>query len=110
MSEDRILKALQALREADEEREASPELEARLVQAFRWRRQRVWRWAGVGIAAGVVGLALVAQMHRPAERRLAVATPAPSPAPILLDGPRVEAPPAAVKPRPVLRKPRTQLR
>ncbi len=75
--EDRIQKALQlALREADEEREASPELEARLTQAFRWRKQRVWRWAGAGIAAGIVGLAgLLVQMERPAERRLTVAPP-----------------------------------
>jgi hypothetical protein len=111
MSEDRVLEALRALREADEEREASPELEARLAQAFRWRKQRVWRWAGVGIAAGIVGLVLLAQMNRPSGRQITVASPAiPAPAPREVTEPSVEAPPAAAKPRVVVRKPRPQLR
>ena len=59
-------------------REASPELEVRLTRAFRRRKQRAWRWAGIGIAAGIVGLVgLLAQSHRPAQRRITgVAPPA----------------------------------
>jgi hypothetical protein len=112
MSEDRILEALQALREADEEREASPELEARLMQAFRWRKQRVWRWAGVGIAAAIVGLAVLAQTNRPVERRLTEVVPAPAPAPRVVSPPAamVGRPLEAVKPRPVRRKVQPQLR
>jgi hypothetical protein len=112
MSEDRILEALQALREADEEREASPELEARLMRAFRWRKQRVWRWAGIGIAAGIVGLAVLAQMHRPAERRLTMAPPVAAPASMVVPPPAANvAPPSeSAKPRPVRRKVQPQLR
>jgi hypothetical protein len=112
MSEDRVLddriqKALRALREADEEREASPELEARLTQAFRWRRQRVWRWAGLGIAAGIVGLVGLSVTHRPAthELDLAPSVPIASPAP-----PSVVVTPTPAKPRLAPRKPRPQLR
>jgi hypothetical protein len=109
--EDRIQKALQALREADEEREASRELEARLVQAFRWRKRRVWRWAGIGTAAGIVGLAVLAQMNRPAQRRLTEVAPAvTAPAPRVVAGASIEAPSEPPKPRLATRKPRPQLR
>src|SRR5580704_11824727 len=111
MSEDRTLKALQALREADEEREASPELEARLMQAFRWRKQRVWRWAGVGIAAGIVGLALLGQMNRPVEPRLTeVAPEVTAPAPKAVAERSFKAPSEPLKPRVARRKPSPQLR
>jgi len=117
MSEDRILpdrvqEALRALREADEEREASPELEARLMQSFRWRKQRVWRWAGIGIAAGIVGLAVLAQMHRPVERGLTEAAPAVPAARSMEPAapPSVVVSPAPAQPRPVRRKQQPQLR
>jgi hypothetical protein len=110
MSDERVLAALQALREADEEREASPELEARLMQAFRWRRQRVWRWAGVGIAAGIVGLVGLPAAHRPGQRELGAAAAVRAPASAVVTGPSVKAPEEPPKPRPVLRKARPQLR
>src|SRR5580704_17971345 len=105
--EDRIQRALRALREADEEREASPELEARLMQAFRWRKQRVWRWAGVGIAAGIVGLVGLSVTHLPAQHELEIAPPVTlaSPAP-----PSVVVTPTPAKPLVARRKPSPQLR
>ncbi len=85
MSEDRVLEALRALRDADAQREmAGPELEARLRQALRRRKWWAWRRAAVGIAAGVVGLgvglaALWSGVNRPAERLTIAAAPLPAP-------------------------------
>lgn len=110
MSEDRVLNALRALREADAEQEASPELEARLVQAFR-RRARVKRARAVvgicaGMAAGLAAVALGLAAWRitriQPEKMLVVAPAAPAPPSIV-----AAAPP---KPRPVRRKPAPQMR
>ncbi len=57
MSEDRILEALNALKEADEAREANPFVEARLLDAFRKHRSRNVRrrvTAGVAVVAAAV--------------------------------------------------------
>lgn len=118
MSEDRVLSALRALREADAEREASPELEARLVQAFRRRKQRVWRWASVGIAAGIVGLAALLAVERlmetpqQAQRQVTVAplVQAPPASTVVAEPPSMVVSPAPAKPRPVRRKPSLPLR
>ncbi len=55
MSEDRVLQALKALAESDREKEASPEVEARLLREFGTRRGgRRLRWAvPAAFAAGV---------------------------------------------------------
>jgi hypothetical protein len=65
MSEDRILEALNALKEADEAREANPFVEARLLDAFRKHRSRNVRrrvTAGVAVVAAAV---LVGVIERP---------------------------------------------
>jgi hypothetical protein len=109
MSEDRVLDALRALREADAERGATPELEARLVQGFRRRKRRGWTWAAVGIAAGLAGLAAVlVEFERPAPRLATVAPPAP--APIVASAPPVTVAAAPSKPRPMPRKQAIPLR
>lgn len=60
MREDYVLQALRALAENDREREAPPEVEARLLGAFHVRRIRRGRlWAAIGaIAAALVITAL----------------------------------------------------
>ncbi len=71
MSDERILLALRALAESDREKEASPELEARLLRAFEHkRRQRSWRvaavWASAGAAAAAaIVIGIVVANHRP---------------------------------------------
>ena len=97
MSEDRVLDALRALRDADAvERFAGPELEARLVQAFRRRKRRVWKWAAVGIAAGLA--ALVGVVKQPEQTTLTLAPPAPPPPSIVAAAP---SKPQPVRPKPV---------
>jgi hypothetical protein len=106
MSEDRVLMALKALREADADREASPELEARMMRAFRRRRQRVWRWTAVGIAAGltVAALGLSAwRITRTRAEQITVAMPS-NPAPAATVPPVGAAITAPAKPRPARRR------
>jgi hypothetical protein len=50
MNEETIVVALRALAESDRDREASPEVETRLRQAFR-RRLAAWRWRRAAVAA-----------------------------------------------------------
>jgi hypothetical protein len=107
MSEERVLNALKALRDADVEWQAGPELEARLVQAFRRRRRRVWRRVAVAIAAGFVVVALGLMAWRVTQmqpERMVVLTP-PAPAP-----PAIAAAAEPPKPRPVRRSSAPQLR
>lgn len=61
MSEERVVEVLKALRDADRECEAGPEVEAQLVLALRRRRAaRMWTRAGaVAIAAGVGAIMLL---------------------------------------------------
>ena len=61
MSKERIVAALRALAEADRERGASPEVEARVMRAFRkrrarrlWRRPLVWSTAAAMAVVAVV--------------------------------------------------------
>jgi hypothetical protein len=107
MSEERVLSALEALRDADADRQAGPELEARLVQAFRRRRRRVWRRLAVGIAAGLVaatmGLAAWRATQIQPERMVVLTPPAPVPPAIAVTA----APP---EPRPLRPSPAPQLR
>lgn len=66
MSEQEILAALRALAESDREKEASPEVEARLRQAFRQRRgsKRTLRRIAVWGFAAAAGAALVFTNYR----------------------------------------------
>jgi hypothetical protein len=64
MSEDRVLEALKALREADRECEAGPQVEVRLMQAVRRRRVRhLWIGAGAAVAAMAAAAAVVILLH-----------------------------------------------
>jgi hypothetical protein len=83
MSEDRVLNALRALRDADAEREASPELEARLMHDFRRKTSRSRTRSAFAIAAGlaVVGLGFAAwRITRMHPETMTIATP-PVPVP-----------------------------
>jgi hypothetical protein len=78
MSEDRIIDALKALREADDGREAGAEVEARLMDAFRKHRTRhlrmsVMAWTAAAAAAAV----LFATVDRATVDRVTVDRPQP---------------------------------
>jgi hypothetical protein len=59
MKEDYVLQALRALAENDREREASPEVETRLLGAFHSRRRSGWRWAAIAATAAALVIALL---------------------------------------------------
>ncbi len=91
MSEDRILDALKALREADDGLEAGSGVEARVLEAFRKHRaRRVWNsvmaWTAAAAAAGL--MFAVADRPRPIVLRPAepavVAIPEPAPQPAVV--------------------------
>jgi hypothetical protein len=96
MSEDRIegriKDALKALREADDGQEAGPEVEARLMAAFRKHRARhVWKRAAAAVtmltAAAAVILAIVMQPRPTAVRPVepvVIVTPQPEPRPAVI--------------------------
>src|SRR5436853_637267 len=104
MSEDRIVEALQALAERDGDREASPEVEARLRQAFQrrlavrrlrrslWTRAGLWATAAAAVVAGIVIFS--GGRHRP-EPAPAVARTLPS---VQQAPPPAEAAPVITKP------------
>jgi hypothetical protein len=79
MSGEKILEALRALGESDREKGAPPEVEARLLLAFRRnRRERVLRRAGVwAVAAAAVVVMVVAYARRPRVEPARVAVVAP---------------------------------
>jgi hypothetical protein len=100
MSEDRILKALNALKEADDGLEASAGVEARLMDEF--RKQRAKRLRN-GVSAGVAMLAAAAMVVTVAVRPKHVVSHAPEPASAVVT--RDAQPPAGVTPAtPVPRK------
>jgi hypothetical protein len=73
MSEDRVVKALQALSEHDALREASPEVEARLRAQFQsrrrrhaWRQAAVWGSVAAAAAAAIVMFVVVTNRRPPA--------------------------------------------
>jgi hypothetical protein len=86
MSEERVLAALRALKEADEERDPPPLLEARALAAYRRKRsQRIWKHAAawtVAAAAASVALAVLVprNAHRPGVVRSAPSGSAAAPA------------------------------
>jgi hypothetical protein len=60
MKEDYVLQALKSLAENDQEREAPPQVEARLLAAFQSRRvHHGWRWGIAALAAGLIVGALL---------------------------------------------------
>jgi hypothetical protein len=65
MSEDRILKALNALKEADDGLEASPGVEARLMDAFRKHRSQSTRRRVTGGIAMLAAAVLFGIIERP---------------------------------------------
>jgi hypothetical protein len=86
--EDQVLQALAALAENDRETEAPPEVEARLLGAFRSRRRSGRRWLAISaLAAGLV-IALMLwpnRMHRSAVsavRPVSLVTETARPAPV----------------------------
>jgi hypothetical protein len=102
MSEERVVEALRALRDADRDVEAGPEVEVRLMRAVVARRRagRVWIGAGAAAIAAAAGFVM---LH---PRRTEPIPQAPPPV-IAVAAP---SPPAVVeavlpKPRPARRKP-----
>jgi hypothetical protein len=95
MSEERVLAALRALKEADEERDAPPELEARALAAYRRKRsQRIWKHAAAwAVAAAAASVALAVLVPRNAHR------PIVPPPPGSAAGPAVALAPPQVPPR-----------
>jgi hypothetical protein len=71
MSEDDVIEALEALRDADQSREAAPHVEAHLLEQFRRRRARrlrarLWISASVSAAAAAaIVMAVTMYAHRP---------------------------------------------
>ncbi|HEY4364803.1 MAG TPA: hypothetical protein VGN17_27805 [Bryobacteraceae bacterium] len=109
MSEDRVVEALRALRDADAHVEASPELEVRLMRAARSRRRRAPRiWIGGGLVATLAAsAALVLLLHA----RRAEPMPVKSASPVIAAAPAPPPPEIAPvvskpKPKPVRRQPR----
>ncbi len=105
MSEDRILEALNALREADDGQEAGPRVEARLRAAFRKHRARhVWKHAMAWAAAAAAAVLMFAIADRPRSVVLrrsepaVIATPEAEPQPALT--PATPTPRRAVPRRP----------
>jgi hypothetical protein len=101
MSEDRILKALNALKEADDGLEASPAVEAQLMDAFRKQRSQRFRNR---LSAGMAMLAVAAMAVTVAVRPRQVVSHAPEPASAVVRPdvqPRAEVTPATPVPRPV---------
>ncbi len=104
MSEDRILKALNALKEADDGLEASPAVEAQLMDAFRKQRSQRLRNR---LSAGVAMLAVAAMAVTVAVRPRHVVSQAPERAWAVERPPaqtQAEVAPATPVPRPVPRK------
>ena len=100
MREDYVLQALRALAENDREKEAPPEVEARLLNVFHSRPRSGRRWAAVAVlAAGLVIALLLWPNHAP--------KPAVSAAPAVLPVPESARPFREAEPTPkVVRAPR----
>ncbi|SRR5712691_6848075 len=99
MSEERIVAALRALAESSGDMEASPEVEARLLQAFRRRLSaRRWKRAAVlatAAAAAVAGIVIFSGGRQRQEPPPVVAAIEPS---VREAPPPVEADPVVAKP------------
>jgi hypothetical protein len=110
MSEGDVIEALEALRDADQSREAAPHVEAHLLEQYRGRRaRRLWmRASASAAAAAVIVMAVAMYAHRPqraSEPPAVSITPTVVPAAPLADpAARLPQPkPARPKPVPVRR-------
>jgi hypothetical protein len=96
MSDEKIVQALRALAESDRDREASPEVETRLRQAFRRRlAARRWRRAAIGATAAAAVVAGIVFFG--GERKSPVSAPSVS-AQVRQTAPVVESDPAVSRP------------
>jgi hypothetical protein len=115
MQDEKVLAALRVLTDADRDRQAPPEVETRLRQAFRQRQQappKFWttwrRWVMTPAIAAAAVLAVVVasewRARKPEPVRMTVSTPAPATIhETLREAPAVAA---AVTPKPARRTPR----
>lgn len=93
MREDYVIQALRALAENDREREAPPEVEARLIGVFHSRKRYGRRWAAIAaLAAGLVIALLLWPNHK--------SNPAVSAAPAALPVPELVLPMREAEPTP----------
>ncbi len=99
-SEQDILAALRALAESDREKEAPPEVETRLRQAFRrkqarkqarktWKRSAVWGLAAAAGVAAVIASYPSRPRPEPVRTQAAVQQPAAVPQPIATPAPEI---------------------
>ena len=100
VKEDYVLQALRALAEHDREREAPPEVEARLLGEFRSRRRSGRHWAVIAAIAASLVITALWWTNR-------VPQPAVSAGPPVLHMPETAGPVAEAEPTPkVVRAPR----
>jgi hypothetical protein len=75
VKEDYVLQALGALAENDHEREAPPEVEARLLRAFHARRRFGRRWAAIAVTAAALLIAALWWTNRAPQPAVSAAPP-----------------------------------
>lgn len=75
MREDYVLQALRALAENDRERDAPPEVEARLLGAFRLRRRSGRRWAAILATAAALAIAALWWTNRAPQPAVSAVSP-----------------------------------
>jgi hypothetical protein len=75
LKEDQVLQALRALAENDGEREAPPEVEARLLGAFRARRRSGRSWAVIAAAAAALVIAALWWTNRAPQQAVSAVQP-----------------------------------
>jgi|KBSMisStaDraftv2_1062788.scaffolds.fasta_scaffold19159_5 hypothetical protein len=75
LKEDQVLQALRALAENDGEREAPPEVEARLLGAFRARRRSGRSWAVIAAAAAALVIAALWWTNRAPQQAVSAVHP-----------------------------------
>jgi hypothetical protein len=105
MSEDDVIEALQALRDADQSREAAPHVEAHLLEQYRrLRARRLWMRVSASAAAAAAAIVMAVMMyaHRPQrapEPPAVLITPTVVPT-VVHAAPPAKADPAVHPPRP----------
>ncbi len=117
MREDYVLQALGALAESDRDKEASPEMEARLMDAFRSRQvRRRRRWAGMAALAAGLAIGALLWTHRVPQTAaravplvsLAPEAPQPAPAAVVSAPKLVRAPHRAARKIAAVRQPESR--
>jgi hypothetical protein len=119
MQDEKVLAALRVLAEADRERQASPEIEARLRQAFRQRRQtppkfwttwRHWIVTPAIAAAAVLTVVVASEWRTPKPEPVKMTLSTPAPAAIHETSREAPAVATAATPKPARRTPRVSRR